>query len=128
MIFQNTWEQVLNGTKTEIRQLRKVGDRPIYDIDGTIVAVATPTGYTRYRVGNRYIIQPGRRQRMVGWFILQSIRFQWLPFIDDQEVQREGFPHATAFWATWTAKHQVSRCEVWVLEIGMVRKVDQEES
>jgi len=81
--------------------------------------VATPTGYTRYQVGNRYAIQPGRGQRAVGRFVLVGIRLQWLPDITDEEIRREGFPHATAFWATWTAMHRASRCQVWVLEIAM---------
>jgi len=66
MIFKETWQQVLDGTKRQTRRPVKEGDRawyPLSHVGGDEICAVTlglPTCRTRWQVGNTYAVQPGR--------------------------------------------------------------------
>lgn len=62
MIFQHTWEHVLNGTKTQTRRIVKPNERQV----ATEFAVVTDDRAV-YEVGKTYAVQPGRGKRAV-WY------------------------------------------------------------
>ena len=64
MIFQHTWQQVLDGTKTQTRRLVKPGEElETYWSDRQncmITQVSTSPGRVKWRVGNTYTVVPKR--------------------------------------------------------------------
>jgi hypothetical protein len=63
MIFQATWEAVLNGTKTETRRICKPGEWLAASLLGAPQAVYVgrlPHERLKWMVGRTYAVQPGR--------------------------------------------------------------------
>lgn len=123
MIFQHTYEKVLNGTKTETRRLVKSGEYMLWHKH----TVYTLSGRIKWQVGNTYAIQPGRGQKAVGYIIIQHIYRQHVQDIMDSQARAEGVADRAEFEALWRTIHAKSGTrwednpEVWVIEFKLVR-------
>ena len=102
MIFRQ-WEQVLDGTKTQMRQLVKEGERavnlhgrivPDYVWGNTIDAVYSSNGGKKWQVWHAYAIQPGRGKKAVGHIRVTGIRRERLQDISFNDMLCEGYPIA----------------------------------
>lgn len=61
MIFKQTWQQVLDGTKTQTRRPVKPKEYGYHLYHPDIIqAVYRDGGYIKWRVGKDYAVQPGR--------------------------------------------------------------------
>jgi hypothetical protein len=138
MIFQATWQQVMDGTKTETRRLVKPEHRPIMEGNQVVeVHVIQPphrlSGIYRERllwqVGHTYAVQPGRGQKAVARIRLTGIRRERLQDITPEQAYNEGMVHFAAphipltliFARVWDSLHDrpgerfEDNPDVWVL-------------
>ena len=101
MIFQHTWQQVLDGTKTQTRRLVKPGEWVGYIGKD----VLSGTGRTVYEVGKTYAVQPGRGQAAVGRIRITSIRQEDVRQISKADALAEGFSGPLEFLRVWCGMH-----------------------
>jgi hypothetical protein len=93
MIFSQSAEQVMNGTKTQTRRVLKPDDRLTSYVRGVPVL---PTIFNdrmnrvRYRVGKTYAVQPGRSQKSIGRIKINRIRVEKLFEIRYKDMIAEG--------------------------------------
>ena len=66
MIFKQIPE-IVNGTKTETRRVKKPGELYVYDEHAYCHFVLTPGGRIKWRVGNDYAVVP-KRGHMAVWY------------------------------------------------------------
>ena len=109
MIFQHTWQQVLDGTKTQTRRLVKPYqtlevDENYYP-DGVYEWKSGGGARTVYLVGNTYAVQPGRGQRAVGRIRITGLRREDVREISDEDVKGEGFSSGDEFLKAWVSMH-----------------------
>lgn len=72
MIFQYSWQVVLDGSKTQTRRIQKPGEFPVsFDNDDSWVIVCvmnkTHSNALTYGVGQDYALQPGRGKPAIIW-------------------------------------------------------------
>lgn len=65
MIFQHTWEKVLNGTKVQTRRLVKDGEWTPFDSSIPIQEVRTANGKLKWYCSGTYVVQPGRGKKTI---------------------------------------------------------------
>jgi len=128
MIFQHTWQQVLDGTKTQTRRIAHPAILPAsmitysssatgeycwfaYDASDAIGAVFRK-GRLLYKVGNTYSVQPGRGKKAVGRIRITGIRLERVQDITEEAALAEGclgVPHYQAardeFIVLWSMIH-----------------------
>ena len=108
MIFQHTFQKVLDGTKTQTRR-RITGDwvRGTGDIAIDCVLVADKTGKYRKKhyVGQELAVQPGRGKKQVARIRITAIRREDVRDISDEDGQAEGFLGLCDFAKTWHRMH-----------------------
>jgi hypothetical protein len=105
MIFQHTWQQVLDGSKTQTRRISKPGeelrDMPVAAlvqypavVTFTISSVFhwnwTPKPRVKWQVGRTYAVQPGRGKKAVGRIRLTGIRQERVQDITEDDARAEG--------------------------------------
>lgn len=121
MIFQHTWQQVLDGSKTQTRRIAQMNHEPwfygelTFQNDGrpwTVQSLLeTPAffpdggglvipkiwivylpGHRSYQVGREVAIQPGRGQKAIGRIQIDSIRLEHVQDISEADARAEGYP------------------------------------
>lgn len=118
MIFQHTFQAVIEGRKTQTRRIVKPGHgcgkiaagtplefMPVGYGWGDIVAVRSKSGRDIYAVGKTYAVQPGRGQKAVARIRITSIRREDVRYISEADAIAEGFFDTFAFLWTWTQMH-----------------------
>ncbi|MFA4974630.1 MAG: ASCH domain-containing protein [bacterium] len=103
MIFQHTWQQVLDGTKTQTRRLRA---QPPY-------------------VGRTYAVQPGRGKPAVGRIRITAIRQQRVQDITAEDALAEGLvcPDCNNGWITVYSATDMFGCSE--VECGHAGLIDE---
>lgn len=91
MIFLETWRQVLDGTKTQTRRLRR----------------------SYYKEGGVYAVQPSRGKAAIGRIRITGIWERPLHRTTDIEAQAEGFAGKIEFFEAFTRINKLS--PEWVL-------------
>lgn len=134
MIFAHTYQQVLDGTKTQTRRLVKPEDMAISDMpdsDGIWgVAYPPPTSsqydrcysVTRWHIGQTRAVQPGRGQKAVARIRITAIRREDVRQISDEDVKAEGFASRADFLRLWEQMHG-QHYDAWVLTFELVTEV-----
>jgi len=93
MIFSQSAEQVMNGTKTQTRRPLKPDDRLTSYVRNVPVL---PTIFNdrmnrvRYQVGRTYAVQPGRSQKSIGRIRIDRIRVEKLFQMKYRDMIAEG--------------------------------------
>ena len=102
MIFQATWQQVIDGSKTQTRRLVKSSDelrdldavKFVYHINDGWCGNEGPNpeypGRTKWQVGNTYAVQPGRGKKAIARILITGIRKERLQDISPEDVMSEG--------------------------------------
>lgn len=105
MIFQLTWQAVLEGRKSQTRRL------VVPELDtlqnGAVIRCGEPPR-VRWKVGKDYAVQPGRGKESVARIEILSIRREDVRTISDADVKAEGFKTASDFFITWVKMHDKS--------------------
>jgi hypothetical protein len=146
MIFQQTWQQVMDGSKTRTRRLWKEGDSsmgyvtPIRLLEEfrVTVGVVDLNGRPRWQTDKEYAVQPGRGQKAVGCIQINGIHLEHLQDITEDDAIAEGarawdadligVSARDSFSGLWNTIHtkRGERWEdnplVWVLEFEVVNE------
>lgn len=114
MIFQHTWQSVIENRKTQTARLVKDGQffepEDSYEEDGAIVH--QPAGVWRWVngkdtavgvwvVGRTYAVQPGRGKSAVARIRILSITRRDVRDYTAEDATREGFDNRVAFMVTY---------------------------
>lgn len=121
MIFQYTWQAVLNGQKTTTRRPRKPNEEAVTGPDGRIEAVVHG-GRTKWQVGKTYAVQPGRNEPQIARIRVTGIRAERAGDISDEDARAEGEASREAFLELWQRIHGADTLDmpVWVVEFELV--------
>ena len=109
MIFQHTWQQVLDGSKTHLRRLVKPGDRlfddtislgispdhPLYIPTRVGAWMKHPKEFPfrlKYECGRTYAVQPGRTEKGIARIRITGIRRERVQDITEEQAIAEGIP------------------------------------
>lgn len=107
MIFQHTWQKVLDGSKTQTRRVWKDS----YELIETRYMDYVPdikllcNGRTLYQTDNTYAVQPGRGKSAVGRI---QINYLWRHDVRDigyADILAEGFTSRQEFLDLWRSMH-----------------------
>jgi len=100
MIFHETHEKVMDGSKTQTRRPVKPNDVEIYNRDGGLDAIKR-NGRTIWKVGGTYAVQPGRTAKGIGRILITKIRVERLYKISNADARAEGFSGRDEFARVW---------------------------
>jgi hypothetical protein len=93
MIFQATWQAVLDGSKSETRRICKPGEWLSESKLGAPTAVyvgSLPHEHLKWQVGRSYAVQQARGQKAIGRIRLLEIRQERLQDITEAGAKAEG--------------------------------------
>lgn len=127
MIFQHTFNQVVERRKTQTRRVAYEHEVAIRGVNNRILAV-TSGGRVKWCVGQTYAVQPGRGKSGVARIRLIGINSQKLGRIRNADARLEGFSNRKAFLDTWEQIHgDVDlNLRVWVLTFELVDETERE--
>ncbi|HRQ41846.1 MAG TPA: ASCH domain-containing protein [Chloroflexota bacterium] len=101
MLFQYTYQLILNDKKTETRRQINPGEKLLDNPKRVEV-----NGRVKWQVGRSYAIQPGRSQKAVGRIRITDIKMQPPGQMQTEDARAEGFPSLDDFWQTWLQIHK----------------------
>lgn len=121
MLFQYTYQAILDGRKTQTRRVRKDGDQPVYGKDGKIEAVLV-NGREKWRVGKTYSVQPGRGKPQIARIRITGIGLENVRDISDADGAAEGSADRDDFLRLWVEVNGArnASADVWVLHFELV--------
>ena len=96
MIFQYTYQQILDDKKWATRRVMNPGDVLLENPTRLVV-----NGRTKWQVGKRYAIQPSRGKKAVGRIEITGIYQERLGQMTVEDALAEGFATLDAFQQTW---------------------------
>jgi len=100
MIFQQTYQLILEDKKTATRRLVNPNDR-LLDNPKRVEA----NGRIKWQVGRTYALQPGRGQKAVGRIRITDIHKQPLGQMTIEDAVAEGYPSLDDFRQIWLQIH-----------------------
>jgi hypothetical protein len=120
MIFKpKAIELIKAGLKTQTRRPVKPGEWLSHPVPfDPRLEVVDRNHRSKWTVGHRYSLCPGRGAPRVGLMRLTGIRQEALGLISDGDAHAEGFESRNAFLEAWSLMYPKSQPEdlVWVLE------------
>jgi hypothetical protein len=121
MIFQYTYQLILDGKKTQTRRIIDAEEKAVKSDTGEIEAVLHK-GRKKWVVGQSYGVQPSRTAKQVARIRLTRIRQEKVSDISEADVQAEGFNSRAEFYQTWQTLHGENSLDwvVWVLDFEVV--------
>lgn len=121
MLFQYTYQAILDGRKTQTRRVRKPSDQPVYDDDGKIEAVLV-NGREKWHVGKTYSVQPGRGKPQIARIRITAIDSENVTDINDAAARAEGSADREDFLRLWVEANGKANAEAdaWVLHIALI--------
>ncbi len=121
MLFQYTFEDVLNRSKTQTRRIAKPEDTTRTVNDGTVQAVLR-NGRTMWQVGKQYSVQPGRMKKSVGRIEVTALWQEHIQDISEADAVAEGVAGRAEYLALWQEIHGSHSLDklVWVIEFKLV--------
>lgn len=138
MIFQHTWQAVLEGRKSQTRRLVKSGEwlseTVIPEDCYTHKTVVSISGRVKWTVCNDfgqypngiYAVQPGRGKKQVGRIRITGIRQERVQDITGPDAYAEGCTSISDFVSLWNDVHSTKDTQwrgnplVWVLEFELM--------
>jgi hypothetical protein len=122
MIFQYTWQLILDNKKTATRRLINPGEELLDNPRRLEV-----NGRKKWQVGRSYAIQPGRRKKSVGRIEITDIKKEPLGQMTADDALAEGFSSLDEFQQTWIQMHGHYDPDLSVWVITFVKEATPEE-
>ena len=122
MIFQQTYQLILDDKKTATRRLINPNDRLLDNPKRVEV-----NGRIKWQVGRTYALQPGRGQKAVGRIKITDINKQPLGQMTIEDAVAEGYPSLDDFRQTWLQIHDQFDPDLAVWVITFTREPTAEE-
>jgi len=133
MIFQHTWQQVMDGSKTMTRRIVKPGEWSEGEAEEEW-HVYTATNRPKWEVGRTYSVQPGRGKPAIGRIRVIAIRRERVQDMSLKDcaaelgMYRDAYGGMTGLYSEfmflWQEVHGASSWDdnpdVWVLEFQRV--------
>ena len=115
MIFQYTWQLILDDKQTATRRLINPGEKLLDNPRRLEV-----NGRTKWQVGRSYAIQPGRKKKSVGRIQITGIKKELLGQMTADDAHAEGFASLDDFQQTWVEihGHYDPDLPVWVITLA----------
>lgn len=110
MIFQHTWQYILDGSKTQTSRLVKRGDT----LANGAVKARTKDGLSRikWRIGAIYSVTPGWGKHSIAKIQITDISLRDVRMFTPEDVSREGFQSKAEFLAVWAGMHDPAAAEM----------------
>lgn len=114
MIFQHTWQAVLDGTKTQARRLAKPNEFALQQelpfggykvIDVHTGRLSVLKSRKVYEVGKTYAVQPGRGQKAIARIRITAISRQDVREITESQALAEGGYDPQSYLCLWASIH-----------------------
>lgn len=102
MLFQYTWQAVIEERKTQTRRIVKPGQ---------MISAAGTCVYQHhlyriiYEVGRTYAVQPARTAKGIARIRITGLRCEDVRHIRREDVAAEGFSSRNDFFLTWLGMH-----------------------
>lgn len=123
MLFQYTYQAILDGRKTQTRRVRKASDQAVYSSDGKIEAVLV-NGREKWRVGKSYSVQPARGKPQIARIRITGINAENINDISNADAVAEGSADRDDFLRLWVEVNGAANAgaDVWVLHFELVEQ------
>ena len=122
MIYQYTWQLILDDKKTATRRLMNPGEELLDNPRRLEV-----NGRIKWQVGRSYAIQPGRGKKSVGRIKLLDIKKEHLGQMTTDDALAEGFASLGEFQQTWNQIHGHYDPDLPVWVVTLVKEATPEE-
>jgi len=121
MIFQYSWQAVLNKQKTQTRRTISGNDSPVHDQHKQITAVMN-NGRLKWKVGQTYAVQKGRGKPEIARIRITHIRSEPVSEISSTDAKAEGWDNKQEFFAGWQQIHGENSLNqsVWALTFELI--------
>ncbi len=121
MIFQHTYQLILDEKKTQTRRLVRENEVAVRGRNNRIDRVQI-NGRDKWRIGTTYAVQKGRSKPQIARIELIAINSQLVQNISTQDALAEGFNSRAEFFVMWRRIHgeSLSLQRVWVLHFVLV--------
>ena len=122
MLFQYTYEAILDGRKTQTRRVRHSTDQAVNDEHGDLIAVLV-NGREKWRVGKTYSVQPARGKPQIARIRITGLGAETVTDISDADAVAEGSADRDAFLRLWVDVNgrNNANAQVWVLRFELVK-------
>jgi len=106
MIFQHTWQRVLDGSQTQARHIAGANDIPILNAQNTIDAIVVKGAKrAKWITGNTYSVQPKGGMKGVARIQLMRMWREDVRQITYKDAHAEGYWASEAFLGHWAGMH-----------------------
>jgi hypothetical protein len=122
MIFQHTYQLILDNEKTETRRLINPGEK-LLDNPRCVEV----NGRAKWQVGRSYAIQPGRGKKAVGRIKITGIKTEPLDQMSEEDALAEGFQSLDSFRQAWMQCHGNFEPDLSVWVLTFARELTPEE-
>lgn len=93
MIFQHTWQAIVDGNKTMTRRVVKPGEKLLFSDDTNQFYMVTSEGRVRWATRRSYAVQPGRGKPAIARIRIVTICQEPLQAISEADAVAEGWPY-----------------------------------
>ncbi len=121
MIFQYTWQSILDEKKTQTRRVIAASEIAIRTRYNRIDSVIS-NGRVKWKVGQTYAVQTGRGKSEIARIRITQINSEYVSRISSVDAKAEGFDTRQEFFDTWQQIHgkDTLNQKIWVLKFELV--------
>jgi hypothetical protein len=121
MIFQHTFDLVLNCQKTQTRRVIKPNEYAVRTRHNRIRAIMH-NDRPKWVVGQTYAVQPKRGQKQVAQIKITALNSQRVRNISTEDAIAEGFENRQSFFNIWRTMYGEDSLDlpVWIVKFELV--------
>ncbi len=121
MIFQYTWQSILDEKKTQTRRVIGTNEIAVRARHNQIISVVS-NGRVKWKVGQTYAVQTGRGKSEIARIKITQINSECVSRISSANAKAEGFNNRQEFFNTWQQIHGKDSLgqKIWVLKFELI--------
>ncbi len=121
MIFQYTWQSILDEKKTQTRRVIAANEIAIRAKHNQIMAVIS-NGRLKWKVGQTYAVQIGRGKPEIARIQITRINSEQVTRISSADAKAEGFNSRQEFINIWKQIHGEDSLhqKIWIVNFELV--------